>query len=670
MDAIAIADANKIRAAMGLPPLPVPGDNPSLSFKQSNGDSAGSVEDEDTTSTLERRSAAAGSNWAKLEAERQDRVERQKRKEAAKKARDAAARFTKLEGKGLGEADGDEEDTRSWLMGQKKRQKKIEKSRKAEEDEIAQEKAAQRDYGAKDLKGLKVAHEADDFGDGEQILTLKDAEIGEDGESGEDELENADLAEKEKLDERLERKKKRPIYDPNEVNESGEKTILGQYDEELGSKKKKRFTLDDRGGSERKAVADEMSTGTGKGIKISLDALMDDTPVNDYADPSTAKVRKPKKAKKERKTRRKEADEDDIPPVIQQHQNGHEDMEIDGVNQNTTNGTTKRPQIEVDDDEDLQTQLAMQRRATLKKRKKMDAAELARQIREASDPPAQEEHDGSDGEPGLVIDETREFVSHLQRSESDSEEEGKLRQRQSSTPGVKRESAEPDSDTEKAIADGVAEVKRESASASPEPDAKPNTSTGLDEEETTSSLGSVAAMLRKRGLISAAASSEASARADHDRRYADFLAANRVLIAEFDARARSERESDRASGALNNMSASARQEYARRENEKREAYLAQLQARHFASSYRPDVKLSYTDEHGRSLGQKEAFKHLSHMFHGKGSGKGKLEKRLKKIDDEKRREARALLDQADGQGMGGVMREQERRRGQAGVRLQ
>jgi U4/U6.U5 tri-snRNP-associated protein 1 len=53
-------------------------------------------------------------------------------------------------------------------------------------------------------------------------------------------------------------------------------------------------------------------------------------------------------------------------------------------------------------------------------------------------------------------------------------------------------------------------------------------------------------------------------------------------------------------------------------------------------SYKPDVNLVYYDEYGRSLTPKEAWKALSHRFHGKGSGKMKTEKRLKKIKDEEK----------------------------------
>ncbi|KAL3317639.1 hypothetical protein Ciccas_003704 [Cichlidogyrus casuarinus] len=52
------------------------------------------------------------------------------------------------------------------------------------------------------------------------------------------------------------------------------------------------------------------------------------------------------------------------------------------------------------------------------------------------------------------------------------------------------------------------------------------------------------------------------------------------------------------------------------------------------SEYKPDIRLSYVDEFGRNMGAKEAFKMLSHKFHGRTSGKKKTEKRMKKIQEE------------------------------------
>lgn len=64
----------------------------------------------------------------------------------------------------------------------------------------------------------------------------------------------------------------------------------------------------------------------------------------------------------------------------------------------------------------------------------------------------------------------------------------------------------------------------------------------------------------------------------------------------------------------------------------------------FNSGYKPDVNIVYYDEFGRELSVKEAWKALSHKFHGKGSGKMKTEKRLKKIAEEQKKLAMASGD--------------------------
>lgn len=51
-------------------------------------------------------------------------------------------------------------------------------------------------------------------------------------------------------------------------------------------------------------------------------------------------------------------------------------------------------------------------------------------------------------------------------------------------------------------------------------------------------------------------------------------------------------------------------------------------------NYKPNVKLEYIDDNGRLLNEKEAFRYLSHKFHGKGPGKNKIEKRLKKSEQD------------------------------------
>ncbi|CDS10452.1 hypothetical protein LRAMOSA03128 [Lichtheimia ramosa] len=50
--------------------------------------------------------------------------------------------------------------------------------------------------------------------------------------------------------------------------------------------------------------------------------------------------------------------------------------------------------------------------------------------------------------------------------------------------------------------------------------------------------------------------------------------------------------------------------------------------------YQPDVKLEYVDEYGHQMNTKEAFRYMSHKFHGKTSGKAKTEKRMQKLEEE------------------------------------
>lgn len=663
IDPAQIEAMNKVRISLGMAPLPVSGDgnNEGLKFQSSSAADAESDE-EDDLSTLEKRHARAGDNWMRLEAERREKQEREARKVAAKKARDAAQRFAKLEGKGLGEDDGEGDmDTRRWLLGKKKREREIEKARKMAAELAEREAYVQEaEYSAKDLVGVKVGHEVAAFEDGEGILTLKDAEIGE--ESEEDELESLEVRARERLKERMVAKSKRIDYDPTEQGEK--KGVLEKYDEEIEGKKRKAFMLDGHGGVvELKTGGEADVEEKRKGIKISLDVLEDvAAPPSDYVDPGPVKVRKPKKEKKEKKTRRRTANDDDDevslstdkalakPPLPD-----GDTMEIDAA---TTN--KKRTLDVFDDDEDLQARLAEQRRAALKKRKKTDAAELARQMREetAFDDAADGEEEG-----GLVVDETSEFVANLKKPET-------LDQPRRSAAAAAR-AASPDEDTGE-DEDGDRPMRHVSTERETSAPVNPDVSaTGLEEEDTLTGQGIGASLhlLRQRGLLPPSSSEELT---EKERQRARFLAEKQRLIDEYDARARDQREADRRSGRWERMSHRERDAYARAQNEAREQYVSRLQAELFAQSYRPDVRLEYYDEFGRAMGQKEAFKHLSHMFHGKGSGKGKTEKRLKKIEGEKKEAGKGILGEsgAEGGGFVGVQGREGRRMGVAGVRLQ
>jgi U4/U6.U5 tri-snRNP-associated protein 1 len=652
MDAATIEETNRIRVSLGMKPLPVPGAT-EASKPAKTGDS-GSDSDEEPASTVETRQAQAYDNYRKAQEQDAAKRKRDERNAAIKKARENAQRFAQLEGKGLGEAEADGDvDAKAWLMGQKKRQKKIDKARKLEEQQAAEEAAALAavQYTSKDLAGIKVAHDSSAFLDGdEQILTLKDATIDENEEEG-DELENLDLREQEQLTDRLSLKKKRN-YDPNDDAE-GEAGILAQYDEEIDGKKRKRFTLDAEGmNAELADILDQPIQKTQKAQNVSLDDVVGDAPISsDYLAPSEIKVKKPKK-KKSKGTRQKQVDEDDIFPLEPPVPQDDSAMDID-----SKDSLPRKRKADTDvfvDDEDLQASLALQRKNALKKRKKTKPEDIARQLKQQEE----DDRDEASGDAGgLVIGEISEFVSGL--SKPDEDEDIKPRRPKTTT-----KSPEPEHDEDHAMGDA--------APAEEQPvdqvvdDSHPLDSTGVEEEKSVSQgMGAALALLRERGLVKDTHSDELY---ESHRTRQEFLARKRILEEELDEQTRQQRERDRMSGKLDKMTTREREEWARQQNAWRDQQQSRRLADLYANGYKPKVDLKYTDEHGRSLDQKEAFKHLSHQFHGKGSGKGKTEKLLKKIDDEKRREAQSMFDASSG-GMSVAAAQQVKKRREAGVRL-
>ena len=667
-----IEEVNRVRGSLGLPLLPVPGEGPK--FKPSN-DASSSSEEEEPGSTLESRQAQGYDNWKKLQNEADAKAQREANLEKIKKARDAAKKYSRLEGKGLGEADAAVDlDTKTWLLQQKKRRKKLEKERLAKLEKELAERENVPEHTAGDLAGVKVAHEIEDFEGGEeQVLTLKDTTIDQNEEEG-DELENLALKERETLNEKLSLKKKKPVYDPHAESEGTGSAILKHYDEMIHGKKRKRFTLDGHGASleEREAIKHAVGERL-KAEPISLDLFKEDVPASDYAKVSEAKIKKPKK-KKARVTRHKAIDEDDIFPIetnTETHTNGNT-MDVDsGDIQTAANAEKPLESSSFVDDDDLQASLAIQRRAALKKRGRTKPEDIARQLREEAATPGADEEIQPE-EVGMVIDETTEFVANLQRTREEEKSRAQSVKARGTTP-LKREASpeneEGDIDMNRSyndIEEGEeldGRIKRETST--PAPAGVP--ATGLEEEATLNQgLGATLAMLSQRGLIKQ--NTEQDINALHRQRER-FLTEKQKREAAVEAKARQQRERDRNTGKLDRMSQREREEYARQENKIRDQMESRQMTDIFNREYKPDVQLKYVDEFGRSMNQKEAFKHLSHQFHGKGSGKQKTEKHLKKIEDEKKREAMSTLDSSQATGMNSAMGATAKKNRQAGVRL-
>ncbi|KAJ1661305.1 hypothetical protein GGF38_003728, partial [Coemansia sp. RSA 25] len=83
--------------------------------------------------------------------------------------------------------------------------------------------------------------------------------------------------------------------------------------------------------------------------------------------------------------------------------------------------------------------------------------------------------------------------------------------------------------------------------------------------------------------------------------------------------------------------------------------------------YKPQVTLEYVDETGRQLTTKEAYKQLSHAFHGHYSGKNKIDKVMAKRENE--RKQLEITSGASTHHYGAVLENAHKKLGSAGIVL-
>jgi U4/U6.U5 tri-snRNP-associated protein 1 len=395
----------------------------------------------------------------------------------------------------------------------------------------------------------------------------------------------------------------------------------------------------------------------------------DEQPQSDYLDISEIKVKKPKK-KKAKSTRQKALDDDDGFPQVEaaaSKEDGNDAMEVDQPSEPAKKRTFQ--DMSFVDDEDLQASLAAQRRNALKKRQKLRPEEIVQRLREEASATPTAENEDEVGGAGLVIDETSEFVSNLQKPVAPEPKRRSASRQADAVTSMDADSDDDDGDVNMKESyaniedeeDRLARIKRETSASQELLD------NGLGQEATLDKgLGSTLKLLRERGILKTDESGDPNTIFRNKQK---FLAEKQRREAEAERKARLQRERDRTTGRLDRLSAREREEHARQQNTLRDQAESRQLAEHFNREYKPTVELKYIDDHGRRMNQKEAFKHLSHQFHGKGSGKQKTEKMLKKIEDEKRREAQSALDGSQIGGMTGAAAQQLKKQRQAGVRL-
>ncbi|KAA1467523.1 SART-1-domain-containing protein [Dentipellis sp. KUC8613] len=619
-ESISLEETNKIRISLGLKPLT------------------------DDSSPADDKDKQAEQNYANQREREAKEKETKRIQDRIAKVRNKRELNASLKGSTLGDADADTDDTLKWIKKAKKREKELAKKRQAEIDSM--DKVFQDEYTEKDLEGIKVSHDFDELEDGEaRILTLKDSRILD---NEEDELQNVEMAEQERTKERNDLKIKNrgyTGYDDDEFvdgREGMKRAVLSKYDEFLEGPKETGFRLGASAPSTSKAARQELEQAAAAVNKslLSIDYAKN-IETQDYLQKGDVGFKKPK-TKKKRPSRRVAVDSD-IAPVDEVPMEVDEKPIVPRVRDLDANF--------VDDDE-LQAALARTRRAKIKS-KKLSPEEVARKIAEerarTEQPNGIEvinvDDDERDGESsGLVFDDTSEFVRAITYDPVAVKKEAP-----SSTPapekqepaGVKDEPMEvveeleagevnvKEEEDEEAMLNAIENAIK--ATEAEEKASTTNNDIGTSSEQTFSTgMASTLNILRQQGILATPTSDQT----DRER-----VQLQRDLWLAEQRRRVAEREMERLKSRGSNKD-QAQREYENRLREQQEAR-ANLEA---FKNYKPDVNIVYYDEFGRSLTPKEAWKALSHKFHGKGSGKMKTEKRLKKIAEEKKKEAMASGD--------------------------
>ncbi|XP_034739495.1 U4/U6.U5 tri-snRNP-associated protein 1 [Etheostoma cragini] len=510
------------------------------------------------------------------------------------------------------------------------------------EEEFAQRKKEA--YTSQDLKGLKVQHKVDSFNEGQTvILTLQDKGVLEEEE---DVLVNVGLVDKEKAEKNVELKKKKPDYKPYEEERSVDDmvtfkahSVLSKYDEEIEGEKKKSFRLKTGGFADgerereiqamREALRNQAQSLDIPALTIASEyytlqemvgfkktkrrvrkirkkekqpavdeLLVDDTRSTDFG--SRTRGRGRRQVEEEGEEAKEEEQEIKLPHAIPQMSDDVRMAEMD-ISDDEDFTPPEPSAIEEDEaEQELQKQLEKQRKLKQKQLLKDSGEKVAEQIKELIE-------GNNDNDPekknNIVFNATSEFCRTLgdiptyglsgnredQEDIMDFEEEAE-----------KDDAGGSDSEMDENVGWSTVNLDEEQK----QPDFSTASATILDEEPIVKS-GLAAALLlcKNKGLLDTEMQKVARVRA--------------------------------TKGALPNDNYCIEDKMGFDDKySRREEYRGFTQDFKDKDGYKPDVKIEYVDESGRRLTPKEAFRQLSHRFHGKGSGKMKTERRMKKLEEE------------------------------------
>ncbi|KAJ3082410.1 hypothetical protein HK102_001716 [Quaeritorhiza haematococci] len=669
---LSIEETNKIRISLGLKPLT---DGPSDKQKQAE-DNYKAYRDQ------QKKEAGEQAIRDRIEKAKNERKRNQKLKgttlgDEEEEGDDALAWVQKMKKK--------ESEKKKMMALARKKAKQLEE---LDEDVLNQEQNA---YTGADLKGLRVGHDLDDVtAAGEAILVLKDSTIDENEADG-DELINVNIIDTEKTRKNLDNKKKKPAYNAYDDEEfslgpGNKRKILSQYDEVIDGAGKSGFVIDADGtvvpskddeAERQREIANKLK------VSLEVDKFQE---IKDYY--TMEEITAFKKPKKKKKVRRRQVE---LEPLDEdggddrgsrrsrgftrendrEDENGDTEMQDAVTDKEEGKGKGKEKKIDyaysnltsnIDDvnfvdDDDLQSALARARRLTAKQKKAAPDIDIVAQLKK-EDEDAMKDDDDDDDE-GLVLSATAEFVRNLQTTPAflsnttttkPTPGTSSVASSISSKPPAATSRKGDDSDSEyepdgmnvddadqkdgtRSETGGWAEATAESDQAAaaalpPAPIA--------EEPLVASGMAATVALLSQKGFIQKATPEQLAAEQQQIQKK-KWLAEQkkRDLIRELEKE--KEKERLKAANAGTKKGGSRYEQEAQRylEEESRQAERQRMRAMEERfRNFNPDVQITYHDEFGRSLTPKEAFRQLSHKFHGKSSGKLKTERRLKKFEEE------------------------------------
>lgn len=667
---LGISDTNKLRAKLGLKPLEINEEVqiPGLGDENSNVSAPESGKQEVFVKT---------ENISKKE-------EAEKLKDkltTLKEKRIITSKLSKI--KGLAESDSEEETAAKWVAKSRKLQEEKELADKRAklleemdeefgvgaliEEEFNMKKKTEKNYSSKDLKGLVVGHAREQFEEGENvILTLKDKGVLEESD---DVLENVNFIDSEKAAKNIENKLRKNDYKPydDEYDEFGmvkKKNLLSKYDEEIEGVKKETFVIGSSG-VDREKQLELIRMKLKQQQEVTLDLPVLKIANEYYTTEEMVRFKKPKK--KVRKVRKRELlkPEDLIPlpgegagvdhgsrkssKTITSKQSNNvtneKEEELSGnassevIDMEIDKNDLDEPEIlgpdedltgvPVEEDKaELELQIALTKARKLKQKEILSSRseKVAEAIKKSEENQSIVTSPNQNKIGSIVLNSTAEFCRTLGEiptyGMSGNRDEEAEELMNICTSELFYENIGDSGMQEKFIKDYEKELIEEKRRLDQEAqnrgawnevdieekpvEIKNRENEPILEEEPDVSVGLAGALVlaMKKGYLEQESKKMSSAP-----RPSQLQAQTYTIEEKF-------YEDDKFG--------------------KRDRYTGPIQDFKEKDTYKPDVKLEYIDDSGRILTAKEAFRYLSHKFHGKGPGKNKVDKRMKKLDQDAR----------------------------------